>query len=707
MGLLSSGSKPARKKRTVNFVRLWDEIATAQIKKNDSNYGEIRTSNMYVDLLGVYSGEDNVSYIYSIDGYPRELELSYRTSIRRCCEDGVRISFISMLDKHRIEWESAQMKAKLRTWKLIDETSDEVDAYNLHENLNLMDSQDWRRDSLVYLSQAEIRRKRKMFQFRSLMIVSGNRGTNFNTTVKNVGILCKTMNIKISRIIGDIPQYLEVFSPFSCVYDNKVLNQCGCVVLPDEMLSRFNTYAQGIIGKNGIYWGTDIYSSFPCLKPVKRTTETAECWLITAEAGGGKSFFVKGLLLQLLALSEYNGTIMDVEGFEYLPLADYLSNEDEVIVLNMGEGVGAYYDAVEIVLTGDKDLDRDMKSISTSFTLSLFKTLLGETGNDEWVDIVINDAISLAYSAVGVTDDMSTWHLSEGLTYFDVYDKLKSLVTTGGDVNRAVNNTFATSMYAEKAGLGVVMTQNDVNRLITSNDKYQSAIESCIAKVSRYFEPNGIRAHIFSKRIAVADIRDAKLVVCSFGMAGKSDETVDKIQMSLMQLYAANMSHLRSIFSKHAGKFNFKLWEEFQRWGAFKGSEKTVGTAITGGRKLGDINIIVTNNVAKILENDRFSIFTNLSSVAVGAILDSQVREDLCMRLSMPEMLNDLNEIANNNKDLSAYIEGDTLLSNPYSKAFLIGLDNTAFTISRMSIPKGLRESVLFRTGINLNKSDE
>ena len=183
----------------------------------------------------------------------------------------------------------------------------------------------------------------------------------------------------------------------------------------------------------------------------------SECWLITAEAGGGKSFFVKGLLLQLLALSEYNGTIMDVEGFEYLPLADYLSNEDEVIVLNMGEGVGAYYDAVEIVLTGDKDLDRDMKSISTSFTLSLFKTLLGETGNDEWVDIVINDAISLAYSAVGVTDDMSTWHLSEGLTYFDVYDKLKSLVTTGGDVNRAVNNTFATSMYAEKAGLGVAM----------------------------------------------------------------------------------------------------------------------------------------------------------------------------------------------------------------------------------------------------------
>lgn len=702
--ILPVGGK--HKKKTVNFIKLWDEMATANIFKNNSNYGEIRTNNMYVDLLGLYSGEDNVTYLYSIDGYPRELELSYRTSIRRCCEDGVRVSFISTLDKHRIEWDSAQMKAKLRTWKLIEEGSGEVNEYNLHENLNLIDSQDWRKDSLVYLSTAEIRRKRKMFQFRSLMLISGKRETSFNTTVKNVVKLCKLMNIKISRVIGDIPQYLETFSPFSNVYNNKVLQQCGCVVLPDELLARFNTYAQGVIGKSGIYWGTDIYSCFPCLKPVKRTTETTENWLITAESGGGKSFFVKGLLVQLLADDNYNGTIMDVEGFEYMPLADYLGNNDHVVVLNMGEGTGAYYDSTEIILTGDSELDRDMKSISTSFTLSIFKTLLGGTGDDEWVDIVINDAISLTYSAVGVTDEMDTWHLSEGLTYYDVYDKLKSLVTTSGDINRAVNNIFATSMYAERAGLGKAMTQNDVNRLITSNEKYQEAIETCIAKISRYFEPNGIRSNVFSQRIDVKDIRDAKLVVCSFGMAGKSDETVDKIQMALMQLYAANMSHLRSIFSKHAGKFNFKLWEEFQRWGSFKGSEKTIGTAITGGRKLGDINIVVTNNVAKILEDDRFSIFTNITSCAIGAILDSQVREELCMRLSIPEMLHDLNEIANNNKDLSAYIEGDTLLANPYSKAFLIGLDNTAFTISRMCMPKGLRESKLFRTGIDLKPKD-
>lgn len=693
------------KKRTTNFVRLWDEIATAHINKNNSLYGEMRNANMYCDLLGLYSGEDNVSYLFSIDGYPRELELSYRTSLRSCCEDGVRISFISQIDKTQIDWSSPQMKAKLRTWKLLDKNSEEVDEYNLHDNLSMLDSQDWRRDSLVYLSTAELRRKRKMFKFRSVMIVSGKRGTNFNNTVVSLVKLCKVMNIKISRVIGDIPQYLEVFSPFSNTYNNKVLDQCGCVTLPDELIARFNTYAQGIIGKNGIYWGTDIYSSFPCLKPVKRTTETTENWLITAESGGGKSFFVKGLLVQLLADDNYNGTIMDIEGFEYLPLADYLNNYDNVVVLNMGEGTGAYYDSTEIILTGDDELDRDMKSISTSFTLSIFKTLLGGTGDDEWVDIVINDAISLAYTSRGVTDEMNTWHLSKGLTYYDVYDKLKSLISTG-DVGRAVNTMFTTSMYAERAGLGKAISKNDVNRLITSNEKYQEAIESCIAKISRYFEPNGIRANVFSQRIDIKDICDAKLVVCSFGMAGKSDETVDKIQMALMQLYAANMSHLRSIFSKHFGKFNFKLWEEFQRWGSFKGSEKTIATAITGGRKMGDINIVVTNDIKKLLDDDRFSIFSNITSIAIGAILDAHVREDLCTRLSIPEMLPDLDAIANNNKDLSAYIEGDTLLANPYSKGFLIGLDNTVYTISRMSMPKGLRDSKIFRTGIDLNTGE-
>lgn len=690
------------KKRTINFVELWDEVISSNLRKNNSAFGIVRQAPFYVDLVGMYSKEDNVTYMYSIDGYPSELEVSYRSTLRRECKDGVRMSFISTFEKYQIPWSSPQMKAKLKTWQILEQNNGDIDEYNLHANLATLDSQQWRRDSLTYLSEAEIRRKRRTFKFRSIMLISGKRGDNFNDTVKEVVKLCKVLNIKISRVTGDIPDYLEVFSPFSLSFNTRVYDQCGCNVITDELLARFNTYSQGIVGKKGIYWGTDIYSSFPCLKPVKRTTETAENWLITAETGGGKSYFIKGIILQLLANKYYNGTIMDIEGFEYLPIANYLSKSDRVVIVNMAEGTGAYFDPVEIILTGDKELDKDMFGLSTSFTISIFKTLLGDTTiQDEWVDIVINDAVSLTYAQVGVTDDMDTWYLSKGLTLFDVYNTLKSLLVNG-DAKRAVSSMFNHSLYMAKNGTGTAMTQNDVNRLITSNEGYQKAIEMAIAKVSRYFEENGTRAHLFKTKVTVDSIKDAKLVVCSFGMAGKSAQTTDPIQMALMQLCAANISHLRSVFSKHSGKFNFKLWEEFQRWGKFPDSEKTIATALTGGRKLGDINIIVTNNVAEILSDDRFSIFTNITSIAIGCIWDAEVRKELCSRLTIPQMLPELDMLVTKNKDLSSYNDGDTLFSNPYSKAFLIGLDKTVYTLSRMSIPKGLSDSNIFRTGIDL-----
>lgn len=696
------------KKRTIKFWQLWDKIACTYLTKNDSMSGELRRANYYMDMKGFYSNEENVTFMYTIDGYPSELELSYRSTLRNVCKEGVRISFVSTFEKHQILWNSPQMQSKLKTWKLIEAETGEVDEYNLHSNLALLDSQQWRKDSLTYLSEAEIRRKRKTFRFRSVMFVSGKRGEAFDDTIKELVSICKTINVKITRVMLNIQDYLNVFSPFSLEFDDSVLKCVGSNVLTDEILARFCSYSQGMVGKEGIYWGTDIYSCFPCLKPVKRTTETAENWLITAETGGGKSFFVKCLLIQLLANEKYNGTIMDIEGFEYLPMAGYLSGNDEVVVLNMAEGQGAYFDPVEIILTGDPDIDKDMYGLSTSFTLSIFKTLLGNSvAQDEWVDIVMSDAVSLTYSKRGVyMENMDSWGLSKGLTLFDVYSTLKDL-TTDGDVERAVTNKFRHSRYQQKMGIiDAAMTQNDVNRLITSNKGYQKAIEMCLAKVSRYFEPSGIRASLFRKRISVDGIMNAKLVVCSFGMAGKSEANVDHTQMSLMQLCAANISYLRSVFSKKAGKFNFKLWEEFQRWGGFPDADKTITVALTGGRKLGDINIIVTNKVRDMLDDDRFGVFSNITSIAIGCIWDAEVREDLCNRLTIQQMLPELNRLVTENKDLSAFTEGDAQLSNPYSKAFLIGLDKTMYTISRVSLPEELAKSDIFRTGITLDIND-
>ena len=704
-----------RKKRTVKPWVLWDNIISALLTKDTSTDAIIRQAKYYVDLKGIYSGANNVTYLYTIDGYPAELELSFRSSIRRECKRGVRISFISTYEKYIIPWDSPQMKSKLRTWKILENDGSDVDAYNLHQNMAELDSQAWRRDSLVYLNDAEIRRKRKMFKLRSLMLVSGRRGDNFDETIEAVVRLCKAENIKINRVMIDIENYLNVFSPFSFSYDEKTLKQVGSNVITDEILARFNTYSQGTIGKEGICWGNDIYSSFACLKPVKATAEDAESWLITAEAGGGKSFFAKALILQLLANDLYNGTIMDIEGFEYLPLADYLSAEapDDVVVINMAEGTGAYFDPVEIILTGDAKIDAGMFSLSKAFTLSIFKVLLGlsEDNTNGWVDIVINEAISEMYTKRGVVpDDMSTWHNSEGLTLFDVYDTLKGMSTSrgSGDDSLILDDV---SDYERRMSFDTaeVMDElkNDTYRLTRTNPDFQNAVISCLAKVSRYFEKAGTMATVFKNRVSVDDIIYSKLVVCSFGMAGKTEKTVDPIQMALSQLCAASISYLRSVFSKQQGKFNFKVWEEFQRWGSFPDSDKTITTALTGGRKLGDINIIITNKVSELLENDRFSVFGNLTSVAIGCIWDAKVREELCDRLTMPQMLPELNELVTKNKNISAFNDGDNILGNAWNKAFLVCLDRTAFAITRMAVPPDLASSTIFRTGVDISVSDK
>lgn len=658
------------KKRTIPMLELWDNIASNFMQKDSSTTGVLRRKPFYMDLKGLYSDSDNVTYLYTIDGYPSEMEVSFRSSLRRECKEGVRLSFVTTMEKHEIQWDSPQIRAKLRTWKSLDSDTDEVDEYNLHSNLALLDSQSRRKASLVYLSSAEIRRKRKLFKVRGMLLVSGKRGENFDSTIKDVQNTCRNMGIRITRVMLNLEDYLSVFSPFSCAFKSNIINQVGSTVMTDELLARYNTYSQGKIGVRGTYWGTDIFSGFPCLKVVKRTTETAENWLITAETGGGKSFFVKGLLIQLLGSKIINGTIMDIEGFEYTPLAHYIARNADVEIINMAEGTGSYFDPVEIVLTGNKELDDGMYNLSSAYTVALFKTLAGSTSEDDWVDISITDAVSQTYAKAGVEiDDYSTWTKAEGLTIKDVYTRLKEQVP--------------------------------------KNEEHKLSLDKALAKISRYFDPNNPLSKNFKHRVSVRQIADAKLVVCSFGMAGKTENSVDPIQMALMQLTASIISHLRSVFSKQAGKFNFKLWEEFQRWGKFPNSEKTIGTALTGGRKLGDINIIITNKVGELLDDDRFGIFQNITSLAVGAIGDKKVREDLCDRLSIENMLPELDKLVLENKDLSDYTDGDNFLSNIYSKAFLIGLDKSVYSLARMSIPKNIAESDLFRTGVDTQEENK
>lgn len=665
------GKDPNASKIKVNALKLYDLLFATTLSQNSSattKYIATNNDEFSVDFSGMYCNE-RISYYYMLDNLPRFLAVSFKEDIRALSKKNVRITFLNYMRPHKIEWDSPQMKSKLRILSRLgrerDETRDEMTAYNMHLNLSSVQSQEWIESSLTYLTEADISRKRALVKSSLVMIISGERGEDFDQTVKEVIEYAQHIGLKPTRVLYNVPDWVQGYSPFSRVSVNGITEMMPTNVLTDELVSRYSSYSQGILGASGTYFGTDIYSGFPVFKKVKAGASDAENWLITAETGGGKSFYLKFLLLELIAQG-FNGTIMDIEGREYMRIGQFLSAQSKVEIINMAEGSGSYFDPVEIAPPlGIEEIDEGAKIMSVNFTLAMLKVLLGKSyENNDWLDTIIDDAVQLTYKYAGVTDDMSTWRRSEKLTLFSVYNTIKELEN------------------------------------YRPLPEYKAGVQKTLAVLSRYFEPGGTRSSLFTNRVRVSDVADADLVICSFGMEGKSQTSVDPVQLALMQLGAAQFSHQRSIFSKAKGKFNFKVWEEFQRWGGFPDSDKTIGVAVTGGRKLGDVNIIVTNSVVDMLRNDIFKIFGNIQSFMVGAIIDKDVREELLTRLTVPNMIPELNAISEAALTVDEF-EGSNVMSSAYRHAFLVGLDRNKYGVVKIVVPDVLAETLLY-TGVDV-----
>lgn len=674
----------------IGFLDLWRKSILKKLKRDNSSYQIIRPYNSYKSENATMSGKDNICYYYTIDGYPSSIPIGFKDNIRREAREGVRISFISSFEPTKIDWASPQIRSKIRTWKNIESDSDEVNAYNFYDSIGTINTLSRRKQSLIYLADAEKNRKRNMFKYRTMIIISGVRGENFDKSIFMIQDYCKRTGIVITRVEDNLDGFIKAFSPFSSEMSSSVAKRVGSNTIPDEQIARFSTYDQGKIGADGIMFGTDIFSGFAVYKQIKRRDTDAENILITSETGGGKSFLLKTLLLQLIAMPNFVGTINDIEGFEYIPFGNFIASYDDVVVLNMAEGEGCYYDPFEITLTGIDKLDKDIFTFCKSFTNSYFRVLIGSKllKDNIWSVKIVNNAISKAYTDLGVIDDdSSTWKNTKGYNLFYVYTKFKDLYRECLSLSKKDQSSL------------------ELHERYKINSGYIDTLDKVVAKLSEYFEPfskGGIRCDVFKNRVSLSDIANAKLVICSFGMAGKSSDSIDETQMALTQLSAANISHIRSIFSKARGKFNFKVWEEFQRWGSFPDSANTIKTAITGGRKLGDINFIVTNNVKELLDDDRFAIFDNITSFAIGAIASSDTRERICKELSVPMLQGDLDSLVTKKGTLNG-MESDNATMSMYDKAFLIQLDKSVTTIAKMIIPKHIADSNIFKTGVDLS----
>lgn len=654
---------------------------------------KLDNSQLHIGFSNI-SSNDQITKYFVINRLPDYIKPNFMDEIRiRCMSNlsGVKINFFFSCTPHKINWDSPEMKNRMNVWSQYSK--------NVETSIDVFDYRSKRGDALnrermlkstMYLNEAELDYKRSFLKVAMFIEVSGKRDeeslANMAEAIRLLRDCCNKSEIKLNEIRGNMIDWLRSIDPFCMVFNKTVNSKIARTILTDDLLANFCSYRQGRIGDSGIPLGIDILSYVPVLHIFKEDPSAAENWLISAGTGGGKSLYVKVLLTYLLALN-FTICVMDYEGDEYNNLANFVrdGNPDDVKVVSMGKNSATYFDPCEIpTLTGDNDVDCELKESAISFILAMFRVIVhgvdGVFSTEE--EKIMSIAIQRMYDSAGVTEDRSTWHRSRGLNIRYVYENIKD-------------------MYENKE---LVEPESD-------NLKHKAA-GKIIDAASIYFETGESKANTFNHPMSANELYRAKLIIFSFGMKGASSDASDPALLALKQLSVAYVNISISNNTKYVKHFfNVKVWEEFQRYGDIKGSAATISNSITGGRKRGDVNFIITNDLNAMLdENNELSnkILSNIQYFAIGRIKDDIVRERFCTRCDLPEIKPALDQIAKaSTKKASKYSGKKSSNQSNYKNSFCVVLDTGEKAIVKAMLPSVLLESDLFATGVAVKQEEE
>lgn len=676
-----------RKKSKGKFrdkLKMWDSIlagiasGSGVIDPNDS----LGLTNISVDFNGIHSSS-YISRYFVITHFPDWITPRLTDQIRsRCLNPGVKVNFYMKSTPDNINWESDEIKNKvavLQKFAESDEGSEDTSVFDYRKNRQSILAKRRIINSMDYLNKADLDQRRTLWKISLLIEISGKRGNNgkylykMKESIKRLMEFATKEDLGIQEVRANTQDYIKRFSPFSLESIPEVNKRIvDRTVTDDIMATLFNTYKQGRIGETGIIIGTDVSNKSPVMVDFRKNRHEAENWLITATTGGGKSYMVKHMLMWLLAVN-IPVTVTDFEGDEYTSLAAYIkaANTDDVVIVSMGAGKAGYCEPLSIPsLTGNNEIDSDLKVNAMEFTQQLFKILItGGNGEqlNKWQLSVLSTAIRNVYDNNGITDNRETWIKSRNCSVSDVYTEIKWLVHKKTFLDETMDN------IKHKAAVDI--------------------LEAC----KPYFEAGESKYGTFTDPINVEQLYKAKLVIFSFGEKGKTASEIDKVAIQLKQLSVANISNQISNYHKYVMKgLNVKVWEEYQRWGEIQGSSEIIKNIITGGRKRGDINFIITNDLAAILDDDNKNnktIRDNLTSYVVGKLKDTTVIDEFITKCRLDDLREPLVRIA-----------GATEVSDRrYYKAFCLVLRNGEKAVVSVKLPNELSDSSIYSTSRGTN----
>lgn len=681
-----------RKAKFREKVDMYDMIIANLIAGRDIITPDTRLNNADIEIgFSNVSSESQVTKYFLIRQFPDFLQPRLIDAIRSTCiRPGVKINFSIYGGPYRINWDSPEMRQKMRVWKeFADDTAGPINVFDYREQR----SSDIIRNRIIlstkYLNDAELNHKRSLIRAAFLIEISAGRDDdsiiNMTETIRDFREFCSLRDIKYRELRVNLVDWLKELGIFSLKGVKGVHDKISYKIVTDDLLANFNSYKQGRIGLTGVPLGMDIDTNEVVLRKFKADPDAAENWLISAGTGGGKSYWIKTLLTYLMA-DNFVITVMDYEGDEYSNLAAYIAdgNPNDVKIISMGKGSTTYFDPCVIPrLTGDPEVDDELKESSISYIMAIFRVIVnGTVGNlTLWEEKVISTAIQRMYDCAGVTENKNTWYRSKGLRLSMVYDELKYMMESKELVDSDSDNVL------------------------------HKALIKIVNASSVYFEEGEAKYGTFKNPMSADDLYDGNFIVFSFGMKGAAHSTMDPALLALKQLSVAHVSIQISNYCKYVRHcFNVKVWEEFQRWNCAEGSSEIIVNAMTGGRKRGDVNFIITNDLENIIDDDNDvskKLRLNIQNYAIGNIPDSSTREKFCRKLDLEDCRYALDRIAKAHINDKGSSGNSSNSGNKYRHAFCVILDNGKKATVKSRLPQSLAKSKLFKTGVVLRNDSK
>lgn len=686
-------NKRAQKKsKRKEKMDMYDMILANIIAGNSIIEPTVKLDNSQLAIgFSNISSDEQLQKYFMINKFPDFLQPRLIDIIRaKCMQPGLKINFYFHAVPHHINWDSSEMKNRMNIWRQYSaEHSGPVDIFAYRTQRGEAIARQRIMTSTKYLNEAELEYKRSFLKVIFIIEISASRTeeglSNMAEAIKQLKDLCHQSDIRLAELRVNMIDWLRAIGPFSLMSLPQTESRLSKKVVTDDILANFNSYKQGRVGTHGVSLGIDIMNSGPVMRKFKADADAADNWLISAATGGGKSFWIKALLTYLLA-DNFVVCVMDYEGDEYTNIANYIraGNPEDVKIVSMGKGNTLYFDPCEIPdLTGDPKVDDELKESAVGFILAIFRVIVCGTDRDfsREQERVMSLAIQRMYDTAGVTEDKSTWFRSKGLRLHDVYREIKEMVETKELVDSDSDNS------KHKAAITI-------------------ADSACV-----YFEPGESKAGTFKTPMPANELYKAKFIIFSFGMKGADNNSMDPIILALKQLSVAYVNIAISNYCKYVRKcFNVKVWEEFQRWGCIGSSASIISNVITGGRKRGDVNFIVTNDLAAMLDDSielNKKLRQNIQNYAIGKIPDESVRREFVDKFDLQDVKPALDNIAKAHTVTQSGSQKVSGAQSRYKNAFCIVLEEGKKAIVKVMLPKSLLKSSLFRTGVDVKEEDE